>query len=53
MHLKHFHSAIQIEIHLRYQQPAKIQFCKENNIVVTSYGSLGSPGRKQNQDGIR
>lgn len=35
----------QIELHVRYQQPNMVQFCKKNNILLTAYGALGSPGR--------
>ena len=31
---------------LYFQQQEMIKFCEEENIVLTSYGPLGSPGRK-------
>lgn len=35
----------QVELHLYFPQKAHVDFCKQHNISVTSYASLGSPGR--------
>lgn len=35
---------LQVELHINMQQKPLVEFCKKNNIVVTSYSSLGSPG---------
>lgn len=35
---------LQIELHINFQQKPTVEYCKKNNIVVTSYSSLGSPG---------
>lgn len=35
---------LQTEIHLYYQQKEIVNFCRENDISVTAYSPLGSPG---------
>ncbi|CAG0920665.1 unnamed protein product [Notodromas monacha] len=35
----------QVEIHAYLQQPELVKFCADNKITVTSYATLGSPGR--------
>lgn len=35
---------LQIEVHAYHQQKELVNFCKENNMVVTAYSPLGSPG---------
>uniref|UniRef100_A0A1I7TWH9 Aldo_ket_red domain-containing protein n=1 Tax=Caenorhabditis tropicalis TaxID=1561998 RepID=A0A1I7TWH9_9PELO len=35
----------QVELHLYFPQHDHVDFCKAHNIVVTSYATLGSPGR--------
>ncbi|CAB3399475.1 unnamed protein product [Caenorhabditis bovis] len=37
----------QVELHLYFPQHEHVDFCKKNNIIVTSYATLGSPGRKE------
>ncbi|KAJ1528302.1 hypothetical protein ONE63_006725 [Megalurothrips usitatus] len=37
---------LQIELHLYHQQKAIVDFCKKNNVAVTAYSPLGSPGSK-------
>jgi len=36
----------QVEMHLEFQQLEMHKFCQENNIIMTAYGPLGSPGRQ-------
>ncbi|CAL4076471.1 unnamed protein product [Meganyctiphanes norvegica] len=36
----------QVEMHLEFQQLELQKFCQENNIIMTAYGPLGSPGRQ-------
>uniref|UniRef100_A0A8R1I2F5 Aldo_ket_red domain-containing protein n=1 Tax=Caenorhabditis japonica TaxID=281687 RepID=A0A8R1I2F5_CAEJA len=35
----------QVELHLYFPQHEHVNFCKSHNISVTSYATLGSPGR--------
>lgn len=35
---------LQVELHVYFQQKPLVKFCKENNIIVTAYSPLGSPG---------
>uniref|UniRef100_A0A8R1I2F7 Aldo_ket_red domain-containing protein n=1 Tax=Caenorhabditis japonica TaxID=281687 RepID=A0A8R1I2F7_CAEJA len=35
----------QVELHLYFPQHEHVKFCKSHNISVTSYATLGSPGR--------
>ncbi|XP_063831422.1 1,5-anhydro-D-fructose reductase-like [Ostrinia nubilalis] len=37
---------LQVELHAYFQQKDLRKFCAENNIVVTAYAPLGSPGAK-------
>ncbi|KHN80193.1 Alcohol dehydrogenase [NADP(+)] [Toxocara canis] len=37
---------LQVETHIYWPQNELYEFCKKNNITMTSYGPLGSPGRK-------
>lgn len=37
---------LQVELHTYFQQMDLRKFCTENNIVVTAYAPLGSPGAK-------
>lgn len=37
-------AALQIELHLYFQQKPMVEFCKSKNILVISYSSLGTPG---------
>lgn len=37
---------LQVELHAYFQQLPLRTFCAENDIVVTAYASLGSPGAK-------
>ncbi|EFN79797.1 Alcohol dehydrogenase [NADP+] [Harpegnathos saltator] len=37
-------SNLQIELHVYFQQNDLVKFCKNNNITVTAYSSLGSRG---------
>ena len=41
---KHPISNCQVELHLYLQQKPLVEFCKKNNITVTAYAPLGSPG---------
>ncbi|EGT52971.1 hypothetical protein CAEBREN_03568 [Caenorhabditis brenneri] len=35
----------QVELHLFFPQHDHVEYCKAHNVVVTSYATLGSPGR--------
>lgn len=35
---------LQVELHVYHQQKELVEFCRSNNIVVTAYAPLGSPG---------
>lgn len=35
---------LQVELHIYHQQKELVQFCNANNIVVTAYAPIGSPG---------
>lgn len=35
---------VQVEVHVYFQQNDLINYCKENDIVVTAYAPLGSRG---------
>lgn len=35
---------LQVELHAYHQQKDLVEFCKKNNIIVTAYSPLGSPG---------
>uniref|UniRef100_A0A0R3S7D4 Aldo_ket_red domain-containing protein n=1 Tax=Elaeophora elaphi TaxID=1147741 RepID=A0A0R3S7D4_9BILA len=37
---------LQVEAHIYWPQKELYEFCKKNNITMTSYATLGSPGRK-------
>lgn len=37
-------SNVQVEVHVYLQQHELIDFCKENEIIVTAYAPLGSRG---------
>ncbi|CAD5232123.1 unnamed protein product [Bursaphelenchus xylophilus] len=36
---------LQVECHILFPQKKLVEFCKDKNITVTSYSSLGNPGR--------
>lgn len=38
---------LQIELHVYLQVPSLVNFCRENNMIVTSYSSLGTKGTYQ------
>ncbi|CAD5216989.1 unnamed protein product [Bursaphelenchus okinawaensis] len=42
---------LQTEIHIYLSQSQLVDYCKANNITVTGYSTLGSPGRKENPVG--
>lgn len=35
---------LQVELHVYHQQKELVEFCRQNNIVVTAYAPIGSPG---------
>lgn len=37
-------ASLQIELHVYLQQDELVEFCKQNNIIVTAYAPLGSRG---------
>lgn len=37
---------LQVELHAYFQQQELRKFCAQNDIVVTAYAPLGSPGAK-------
>lgn len=37
---------LQVEHHLYLQQPALVDFCRENGITVTAYSCLGTKGNR-------
>lgn len=37
-------SNLQIEVHLYHQEKEIVNYCKANNITITAYSPLGSPG---------
>lgn len=37
---------LQVELHAYFQQQGLRKFCTDNDIVVTAYAPLGSPGAK-------
>ena len=39
---------LQVEMHPRLQQPKLLEFCAANDITVTAYSPLGSPGLPDN-----
>ncbi len=39
-------SNLQVELHLYHQQRPLVDFCKKNDVAVTAYSPLGSPGSK-------
>ncbi|KAJ1520425.1 hypothetical protein ONE63_003557 [Megalurothrips usitatus] len=41
-------AVLQVELHLYHQQKPLVAFCEQNNITVTAYSPLGSPGSKWN-----
>lgn len=38
---------VQVELHSYFQQIPLRNFCSENDIIVTAYAPLGSPGAKE------
>jgi len=43
-HAKIQPSNLQVELHTYYQQKPLVKYCDKNNITVTAYSPLGSPG---------
>ncbi|CAH0555756.1 unnamed protein product [Brassicogethes aeneus] len=41
---KHKITNLQVELHVFLQQPELVEFCHKNNITITAFGPLGSPG---------
>lgn len=37
-------TTLQVELHLYFQQPQLRRFCRKENIVVSAYSPLSSPG---------
>ncbi|CAD5227710.1 unnamed protein product [Bursaphelenchus okinawaensis] len=37
----------QVELHLYFQQKVHVEYCQKNNISVTAYAPMGSPGRSK------
>ncbi|XP_034238035.1 1,5-anhydro-D-fructose reductase-like [Thrips palmi] len=44
---------LQVELHLQHQQKPLVAFCKKNNIAVTAYSPIGSPGTQAVVDSRR
>lgn len=40
---------MQVEMHVYFQQKELHEFSRENDIVLTAYAPLGSPGRRQHK----
>lgn len=38
---------LQVELHLYLHQPELVEFCRENEIVVTAYSCLGARGGRE------
>ena len=38
---------LQIEVHLHLANCKLIDYCKENNVIITAYSPLGAPGLKR------
>jgi diketogulonate reductase-like aldo/keto reductase len=36
----------QVELHAYLQQPELVKYCQDNKVSITSYATLGSPGRR-------
>ncbi|PIO63234.1 oxidoreductase, aldo/keto reductase family protein [Teladorsagia circumcincta] len=45
LYLAHFPTCFNVELYLYWPQHELHEVCKKHNISLTSYGSLGSPGR--------
>lgn len=37
----------QVELHIYLQQPELVEFLQKNNVTVTAYSPLGTPGSKK------